>query len=344
MQTQESNLFTFLANWPVEPASTLTPMAGGTNNRAWVFTAEDGLSYVLRLAAGTNALNHTRTESALLAALRDIPLPFHLPFPLLTRTGNSLLQIEQDNEQPAIATLTPLLPGKIPARTVENSAIAATALGRLDAALSTIPIASLPASNSDAAFYYGDLTHCHPLIADPFIEVERLLPADQARSMIQILQKSLCDWQRLTDQTLPWQIIHRDYGPGNMLMEREQVSAILDFEFAGADRRIFDLCVAISWWPVRLMETGNEWEMIDAIGRAYTAEIPLTEAELRILPATLRMRDTTSLIYRIGRHLAGLETIQTIQERVQHSLWRETWLQANQRTLLQHALNWQQHN
>jgi homoserine kinase type II len=88
------------------------------------------------------------------------------------------------------------------------------------------------------------------------------------------------------------------------------------------------------------MGTGREWELIDAFGRAYTALFPLTEEELLALPAAFRMRDTTSLVYRIGRYLAGLETRQTILERVQHSFWREEWLLANQTTLLKHLLSW----
>ncbi len=141
-------------------------------------------------------------------------------------------------------------------------------------------------------------------------------------------------------QDLPQQVLHRDYGPSNMLMDDERVTAILDFEFAGVDLRLFDLCVAISWWPVRLMGTGQEWELIDSFGRAYSASVPLSEAELLALPASLRMRDTTSLIWRIGRYIAGLESAKTIQERARHSLWREAWLLGNQGTLVEHALAW----
>jgi homoserine kinase type II len=88
------------------------------------------------------------------------------------------------------------------------------------------------------------------------------------------------------------------------------------------------------------MGTGQEWELIDSLGRAYTAYVPLTEEELLTLPASLRMRDTTSLIYRIGRYIAGQESEQTIQERARHSIWREEWLLGNQETLVQHALAW----
>jgi len=48
--------------------------------------------------------------------------------------------------------------------------------------------------------------------------------------------------------------------------------------------------------------TGKEWEIIDAFGRAYMAHFPLEEQELLSLPDIFRLRDATSLLYRIGRY------------------------------------------
>jgi len=58
------------------------------------------------------------------------------------------------------------------------------------------------------------------------------------------------------------------------------------------------------------------------------------------MPDVLRLRDATSLVHRIGRYLAGLETDIHMQDRVKHSLWREDWLSANQGRLLHHAVAW----
>lgn len=334
------NLFNLLTDWPIEPPLTLTPLVGGTNNRVWSVETKDGSSYVLRLTSGVTELPRFRYEAALLTALRDKSLPFHLPHPLQTHRGDILVLVEQDNAEPFIAALTPFLPGRIPERNTSNILRVGVALAQLDAALATIPESSLPANAGAASFLYGDLCHCHPLVSSPLTTVKHLLEPAQARPICAILQQSQEDWEAFSAQELPQQALHRDCGPGNVLMEKERVTAFLDFEFAGVDRRVFDLCVAISWWPVRLMGTGREWELIDAFGRAYIAHFPLTEKELLALPAALRMRDTTSLIYRMGRYLAGLETEKTLQERIQHSLWREAWLVANRETLLQHALTW----
>ena len=139
---------------------------------------------------------------------------------------------------------------------------------------------------------------------------------------------------------LPQQLLHRDYDSGNILMDGERITAVLDFEFASRDIRVLDLCVSISWWPIKLFGTGYEWAVIDAFGQAYTSNYPLTEDELRALPALWRVRDAASLVNRIGRYFAGQETDTRIQNRIKHSLWREEWLSANQATLLQHALQW----
>lgn len=340
MAIQESDLFNVLTSWPIEPPATLAPLAGGTNNRAWLVETRDGPSYVLRLTAGLADLARIRYEAALLEALHTTALPFLLPLPLLARTGDMLVPLEVDPGEPGIAILAPLLPGQVPERNAANIALAGAALAQLDAALASIPSSELPVNTSTGRFLYGDLAHCHPLVSDPLEAIAQVLQPEQAQAIAPILEKTQRDWETLTAQDLPQQMLHRDCGPGNMLMEGERITAILDFEFAGIDRRVFDLCVAISWWPVRLMGTGQEWELIDSFGRAYTAYVPLTDEELLALPATLRMRDTTSLIYRIGRYMAGQESEKTIQERARHSLWREQWLSGNRETLVQHALAW----
>jgi len=336
------DLVQMLAGWPITitPSLALTPLAGGTNNQAWLVETA-GASYVLRLShsVGVDEQAHLRYEVALLAALRAHALAFSVPCPLLTLQEEPFLLVKH-GEGTVMAVLTPFLPGCIPERTASNIVSAGIALAQLDGALASVSASTLPASVEITKFLYGDLLHCHPLVSNPFATVEQILEPDQARPLRAIFEHTQHDWEALCTQDLPQQILHRDYGPGNVLMEQQHVTALLDFEFAGRDHRLFDLCVALSWWPVRAMGTGREWELIDAFGRAYTALFPLTEEELLALPAAFRMRDTTSLVYRIGRYLAGLETRQTILERVQHSFWREEWLLANQATLLKHLLSW----
>lgn len=140
--------------------------------------------------------------------------------------------------------------------------------------------------------------------------------------------------------SLPQQLLHCDYAPSNILVHEKQITAVLDFEFAGMDLRVLELCVALSWCPVNVLGTGQEWSIINAFGTAYTSRFPLSEEEILALPSIWRLRDAASFVHRMGCYMAGLETDATMQDRVQHSLWREAWLSAHQEKLVQHALAW----
>ena len=175
---------------------------------------------------------------------------------------------------------------------------------------------------------------------DPLVAVEQLpIDHEQVKQIQTFLNEVLESVPRLYNQ-LPQQFLHRDYDPGNILLDHQRVTAVLDFEFAGRDIRILDLCVALSWWPVDLMGTEKEWDLIDIFGTAYTQQVFLDEEELLAIPAVFRLRDAVSFVHRMGRYLAGMETESRMQARVRHSLWREAWIAAHQKTLLDHALAW----
>jgi homoserine kinase type II len=141
-------------------------------------------------------------------------------------------------------------------------------------------------------------------------------------------------------QALPQQIIHRDYDQSNVLMDDGSVTGVLDFEFCGPDLRVLDLAYALSQWPEGLWNTGEEWAVIDAFGRGYLQHQNLTLPELESLPLVLRLRATTSLYFRFGRYVRGLETSEDMVLQIREALYKETWLQANAEELLHRARNW----
>lgn len=187
---------------------------------------------------------------------------------------------------------------------------------------------------------FGELSQWHPLVPDPLASIERL-PIDQnhIQQIQHILTQVIEQYPAIYAQS-PKQIVHRDFDASNILVDQQRITAALDFEFVGNDIRILDLCVALSWWPFSLFGTGQEWPVMDAFGMAYVAVLPLAIEELLLLPAAFRLRDVASLVYRIGRYFAGLETTTQIQHRIQHSLWREKWLSANTAMLQKHARIW----
>jgi homoserine kinase type II len=332
-----SNLWTA---WPVAGPWHLFQLAGGTNNFTWRAETADGQSYVLRLSFDMNHIPRIHYEAALLEALSGKQLPFLLPLPLRATSGDIIVLFEQEKGTPALATLYPLLPGGPPERNDPiNASKAGSTLALLDGAL-----AILPAIHSPDGFQplptFGELAHWHPLVPDPLAAVEQLpIDREQSKQIRTLLNKVIESVESLYAR-LPQQLLHRDCDPVNILMDDQHVTAVLDFEFAGTDIRVLDICVALSWWLINLIGTGREWELIDALGTAYVTNFPLSEEEVLAIPDVLRLRDATSLVHRMGRYLAGLETDTRMQDRVKHSLWREEWLSANQGRLLHHVLAW----
>ena len=323
--------------WPIEKPVSFVPLQGGINNQVWKVEMAEGQSYVLRRIPDRNYVEHIRYEAAVLRALSEKSLPFLLPVPVKTRDGDSIGIVEQKDGEDVFALLTPLLPGRLPDRNnIEIATTAAVALAQLDSAFAELSDTHITEGVPLFATF-GELACCHPLVPDPLAAVERL-PIDstwatQIRHFLASVMEHTSDLHELSQQ-----FIHRDYDPANILVDEQRVTAVLDFEFTGIDLRVLDLCVALSWWPIDVMGTGKEWELIDAFGNAYCAHFPLSEAELLAIPDVFRLHDAMSLVYRMGRYLDGRESNERIQNRMKHSLWREEWLANNRKVLTQHVL------
>lgn len=326
--------------WPIAGPWRLSPLSGGTNNLVWHTETADGERYVLHLLPDLTQLPRLRYEVALLRALSNVDLPFRLPLPIRTHSGDSIALLEQEAETLAFAILSPFLPGERPDRNDPLLAPpAGAALAALDNTLAALPEIAASAG-FEPTFSYGGLVVGYAPVPDPLAAVERLpIERDKARQIQNILASVLEEVPDLSVR-LPQQLLHRDYGPANIFMEDRRVTAVFDFEFAGIDLRVMELCVALSWWPINLMGTGKEWEVMDAFATAYVAGFPLSEEELCAIPEVLRLREAGSLVHRMSRYFAGLETDATMQERAEYSLWREAWLVAHREMLLHHAMAW----
>ncbi|HLG79066.1 MAG TPA: phosphotransferase [Ktedonobacteraceae bacterium] len=330
--------------WPVSGPWRIAPLEGGTNNSVWRADGVDGQSYVLRILSDLSSIPRCRYEAQLLQMLSESELPFRLPLPLRAKHGDIVVLFEWEGST-AVAMLYPLLPGRLQDFPPESNDLvsashAGAALALLDTALATLPEIPYP-DGFTPLLPFGELAHWHPSALDPLAALERLPVDYEQKTQIRLfLSQVLESVPRLYAQ-LPQQLLHRDYDPGNVLFDQQHaVTAILDFEFAGRDIRVLDLCVALSWWPANVLGTGKEWDLIDAFGAAYTRLVPLSQEELLAIPAVFRLRDALSFVHRMGRYLAGGETESRMQARVQHSLMREAWLSAHQETLLNHVLAW----
>ncbi|MDQ4075070.1 MAG: phosphotransferase, partial [Chloroflexota bacterium] len=104
-------------------------------------------------------------------------------------------------------------------------------------------------------------------------------------------------------RTLPWQVVHRDLDPSNTLVESGQVTAILDFEFAGLDACVLDVAASLKF-TMRVWGNPDPWEVARRFCRGYRYWNRLTQAEVESLHWLIRLRDAVSTVWRMGRTLA----------------------------------------
>jgi Ser/Thr protein kinase RdoA (MazF antagonist) len=334
------NLANLWTVWPIPGPWKLSPtVGGGTSNQVWRVDAADGQSYILRLTPDLTRIPGIQYETAVLQTLSDKGLPFRLPLPLKTRNGDIVMLVEQDTGTPACATLYPLLPGSLPEHNLASISSAGLALAQLDEALVTLPEIQHP-EGFVAPPPFGELSRCHPLVPDPLAAIDQLpIGREQASNVCTFLSNVIASVPPLYSQ-LPQQLVHRDCGPENILMDQQCVAAILDFEAMGRDIRVLDICVALSWWPRRLLGTGKEWDVINTFGRAYTRHLALREDELLAIPDVWRLRLADVFVYRMGRYLSSPHSGIDMQDQAKRTLWTNRWLSDHRETLLSHILTW----
>lgn len=309
--------------WSIAGSWHLAPLVEGTNNL--VFRVND--QYVLHVYANHADVSRLRFEHRVLAGLSSAGLPFALPTPLLTTSGDTCARVLTDTGE-ALAVLTAYIPGA-PADRDDAARVTAAgeALGLLDTALAEI---ALP-DDAEATSWrsYGDLEHCHPLVPDPPAALDALPLALAARRALLARYAWLMERMPALYHALPQQLCHEDMAPSNLLMDGARVTGMLDFEFCARDVRSMDLTVALSWWPVQRFGSGTEWPVVRALATGYARYVALTDAEIAAIPVLFELRAFTSLIHRLGRHRQGLSPLGAVLDRASAALERRAWLRAH---------------
>jgi homoserine kinase type II len=319
--------------WSIPEPWSIRSITQGDNNLTRVIETPSG-SYIARAYRSDRQLEQIKYEHCVLINLKQKLLPFQIPIPVPTISGE-LFAIISDT----IVTLSPCLPGSLPGEGNQEQAWSAgQALAELVKALHELKVevglhaAPFPPLG-DFKAWAGTVLNLTKLIN------ELPLNEEQQKRTLVLLEESQTSAPALY-QKLPQQIIHRDYDQSNILMEGNMVTAVLDFEFCGYDLRILDLAYALSHWPDGLWNTGSEWPVIDAFGRGYLQSQILSPLELKMLPLVLRLRAAAGLFIRLGRFVRGLETQERLLERIHKILDNETWLQQHEDELVRHALSW----
>ncbi|HLN64870.1 MAG TPA: phosphotransferase [Symbiobacteriaceae bacterium] len=323
--------------WPIPEPWTLRPQSGGINNQTHLVDTPAG-AYFLRIYRPDAALTRVQYELDVLHALQAEPLPFGVPSPVRTRSGDLLARVPGPDGAETLATLVPLLPGAAPdwAPGTRPTAAFGQALGQLTAALGRVAVRPAPGVLPT----YGELHRASPAFSDPVTAPYQVdLPADQQARLAHLLEKML-EQVPSAYATLPLQPIHGDYVPFNLLFEQGQVTAVLDFEFAGLDLRALDLATGLAACGSNLWGTGAEWPAIESFVRGYLRYLAITPAEAAALPFVIRLRRAASFLHMAGRYKLGVAPEWLLAHGVEGALLMEDWLEVNAGRLVEQLMHW----
>jgi homoserine kinase type II len=123
---------------------------------------------------------------------------------------------------------------------------------------------------------------------------ERDHPRHQAAlavcEMAESLLYEVAVWWEQSGQSLPRQLIHGDYGLGNVLFAQDQIAAVVDWDFLAIHERVFDLAYALYWMCYDLARSTKNferaWQWVQGMVACYQAanQRPLTMEEQEALP------------------------------------------------------------
>jgi homoserine kinase type II len=222
---------------------------------------------------------------------------FSVPTPLPTREGE-LLSSGDDGARLALFHLFPGRP--LDATNLEDLALLGEAIGELQVCLETYPFETRP-----GRALFTDMFGFPP----PEMDVLSLYPSTLGLQTVELDDlfgfwrheaSSLRDFVDGAFRTLPTQICHNDMTHKNILAEKGQVSAILDFEFATGSPRALDLVQGLRV-ALRLDENTEPWAEAQHFLRGYRRWLALSEPEILALPTLMRLRAAMTVLWWLGQ-------------------------------------------
>lgn len=231
-----------------------------------------GPRFILRISGRTEAAAGLELQCAMLAHIRAADPGLPVPGPVVARSGRFVEPFDY-RDQPLEAAVFTYLEGS-PVADVARSPAQRAALGvvlaRLHMALRGFGW-SRPAGN------IWNMLNAHDLIG----AAEALPRADMRAVSVDALRSFACLASPVL-RALPFQPIHNDFNPRNILVDRArpaEITGIIDFGDIAMAPPIVDLAVAIAR---QVGEPDPLPQACDILG-AYSAHRPLCADELEIL-------------------------------------------------------------
>jgi homoserine kinase type II len=317
-----------LLAWPLDGQFAVQPLSPGNNNLSYAVTTPH-TQYILRIYQNSTEPEQIRYEHILLTELNRLELSFAVPAPIPTRSASTLIAIPDEASQ-QLAALFQRIPGQQPdGDDLVRYRRCGKALAELDHALSRL-IIQTPSTPRPP---FGDLRQIHPFLPEPFTMLEQLPVEQQQRTQLSQIVHNLATVLPQLYQSLPQQIVHRDFDASNVLMVDGRVSGVLDFEFAGPDLRAYDLARSLSMFTISPWNIPNGWQQVTAFIEGYRQHLLLSADEVEAIPHLMRLYRTWSLIHREGRRRQGWASEEDVQARARGLLNQEAWLSAYGRDL-----------
>jgi homoserine kinase type II len=293
-----------LQSWPIAGPFTVAPASAGINNQTWLVTTP-GDTDILQISLNAVDRSTLDAQHRLLALLNRSGLPFAVPSPLPSRNGTTIVAV--DNDQPRMASLFRSIPGRAPDTTnMHHVELCAVALRELHTVLEAI---------ADPEPLVCDRRFGAFAIAEPVALLQALdFEPSLASSLVRIFE-GLQSLMPVIEATLLYQIIHADFYPSNVLVHDGRVSGILDFEAASLGPRSADLAIALWTFALSRPEETHGWKRAASFLRAYQADDPMDQAELRYLPEFILAREAGSFVHWGGRWREKLTTEHDIRLR-----------------------------
>ncbi|MFP3122817.1 phosphotransferase [Ectobacillus funiculus] len=303
----------------------------GANNTTRFVEVQDE-RYVLRIYETHQDEDKVRYEHSVLLALKELPLLFGIPEPIMTPEGDTVVRTKDGK----IAGLFRFLDGVNP--TLDDPAQLRSfgwTTGQLTRFLAKVGVNQAPVYRP-----YYEIENTHPRCS--LQEVIRFCmnpPAEftaQAAELLYI-SKQLTVFQESIPmlKQLPHQLVHGDLNGSNILVnEAGEVSAVLDFEFVTNDLRVMELAVCLADCIRPGQDEAIIWTKIDAFLSGYGSVMKLTEAEIAMIPILIQLRRLDVFLHFLGRHWDGIDPVETVQKYVYEAVRRADWLDVNQDKLI----------
>lgn len=278
---------------------------GGWNNTTRLLRQAGG-GVVLRIYETHRDRAKIEFEHEVLLLLSGQKLPFRIPVPVKTRSGETLVELSDGSGR--YACLFEYIEGE---QVSDPSPMLDYAFGEAAARLSKALVAVSPAGTPAYPPYY-ELTAAYPECTPervasfcrqppaPFAALSE--PLDRLGRLYTDLPGQLGALRRL-----PHQLVHGDLNYSNLLAVAgggQRVAALLDFEFCTWDVRAMEAAVAISG----LFKGEDEGrEAVRQFCRGFGGQLRMAREEADAIPALMRLRKLDVFLHFLTRYWNGID-------------------------------------